>query len=132
MPNHTIPYNLCHTSLKALFVESLSLPPQAQSIVLAFFHSFHPRTRHNLVTAPSAKIKVCKLELRAYSYGESFPDIFPVKWESRSAGEILCNLSYGDVFPLFRGNYDHVTCANKDTSPALPGKCAHMVKCFLV
>ena len=33
---------------------------------------------------------------------------------------------FRDVFTLCRGNYDHVTFANKDYFPVLPVNCAHM------
>ena len=70
------------------------------------------------------------LELGASSHGTCFPSIFPAKQESQSTEEIICILSYGEVFPLYRGNYDHVTSANEDHFPALLGKCVHMGKCF--
>ena len=42
-PNHRIACDLCHTSVKALFIEPLSLLSPAQSIVLAL-HSQLPTT----------------------------------------------------------------------------------------
>ena len=46
--------------------------------------------------------------------------------EDRISVKITCDISYGDVFPLWRENYDHVTFTNKDYFPPFSGKCAHM------
>ena len=46
--------------------------------------------------------------------------------EPHSAGNIISNLSYGDiVLHCWQNNY-HITFPNKEHFPAMMGKCSHM------